>query len=98
MYPDERNGKPQNLKNLHVRFHICDAYVPSPSQILSELHGQDMLQGRIICLCDHGIERDTYALVEVESIGQQVVVPVAKILRLEESSGHALDSSTLTDT
>jgi hypothetical protein len=81
---NKRNGHSADLKEQHVRFHIADAYVPSPSQILAELHGQDFLHGRIIGLCDHGIERNTFAVVEVESIGQQVVVPVARIIDFKD--------------
>jgi hypothetical protein len=97
MHRVDQNGESQYLKNQRVYFHISDACVPAPLQILAELHGQDLLHGQIIGLCDYGIERNTYAVVEVERIGQQVVVPVAKIFRIPESSSDAIDSSISTD-
>ena len=36
------------LKNRWVHFKICDVYLPDPRQLLVELHGDDVLEGRVI--------------------------------------------------
>lgn len=71
------------LRNQQVRFYIKDVYVPEPGQILAELHGQDLLQGRVIDLSDRGAERSVFAVVEVEGLSKPVVVPTARILGVE---------------
>jgi hypothetical protein len=76
-------GKRRDLNDKHVRFQIKDIYVPEPTEILVELHGQDSLHGRIIDLSDSGLQRDAFAVVEVEGLSRPVVVPVAKILEVQ---------------
>jgi hypothetical protein len=43
-----RQEPPENVRNSWVNFRICDAYVPEPVQILTELHGNDQLRGKVI--------------------------------------------------
>jgi hypothetical protein len=59
-----------------VNFRISDVYIPEPAQILMQLHGNDLLQGKIIDVSDAGGEEDAYAVVEVEGLLQPVVVPM----------------------
>jgi hypothetical protein len=59
-----------------VNFRISDVYIPEPAQILMQLHGNDLLQGKIIDISDTGGKEDAYAVVEVEGLPQPVVVPV----------------------
>jgi len=80
----ESNDERPGLRNKYVRFHINDIYVPEPAEILEELHGQESLSGRIIQLSDRGLQRDAFALVEVEGLSRPVVVPVAKIVEVQE--------------
>ena len=68
-----------NVPDRWVHFKIDDVYLPDPAQILRVLHGQDLLQGKIVDLSDSGMEEDAFAVVEVEGIGQPVVVPVKRI-------------------
>jgi hypothetical protein len=44
-----------------------------------ELHGKDLLQGRVIDLSDSGNQNEAFAVVEVEGLSQPVVVPVKHI-------------------
>jgi len=59
-----------------VNFRIGDVYIPEPAQILMQLHGNDLLQRKIIEVSDTGGEEDAYAVVEVEGLTQPVVVPM----------------------
>ena len=62
-----------------VQFRIDDAYVPEPAQILMELHGKDLLQGKLIDVSDSGTQGDAFAVVEVEGLSQPVVVAMKNI-------------------
>jgi len=44
-----------------------------------ELHGKDLLQGRVIDLSDSGNQSEAFAVVEVDGLTQPVVVPVKHI-------------------
>ena len=62
-----------------VQFRINDAYVPEPAQILKELHGKDLLQGKLIDVSDSGARDHAFAVVEVEGLSQPVVVAMKNI-------------------
>ena len=53
--------------------------MPDPAQILMELHGDDVLQGKIIDSSDSGFQQNVFAVVEVEGLAQPVVVPMNRI-------------------
>jgi hypothetical protein len=44
-----------------------------------ELHGEDLLQGRLIDVSDSGAQDDAFAVVEVEGLSQPVVVAVKNV-------------------
>jgi hypothetical protein len=44
-----------------------------------ELHGDDLLQGKIIDSSDSGFQQNAFAVVEVEGLAQPVVVPMNRI-------------------
>jgi len=53
--------------------------VPEPAQILKELHGKDLLQGKLIDVSDSGARDRAFAMVEVEGLSQPVVVAMKNI-------------------
>jgi hypothetical protein len=67
------------VRNRWVNFRIEDVYVPDPAQILMELHGKDLLQGKVIDVSDSGAHQEAFAVVEVEGLAQPVVVPMNRI-------------------
>jgi len=44
-----------------------------------ELHGKDLLQGKLIDVSDSGTQGDAFAVVEVEGLSQPVVVAMKNI-------------------
>lgn len=84
MFPDPHEDDPPELTGKQVRFRIRDVYVPEPAQILEDLHGQDLLCGRIIDISDRGERQRSYAVVQVEGLVRPVVVPMAKVIAAEE--------------
>ena len=65
-----------DVRNRWVNFQISDIYIPDPGQILNELHGKDLLQGKVIDVSDSGTQQEAFAVVEVEGLRQPVVVPM----------------------
>jgi hypothetical protein len=70
---------PKNVPNPWVQFRIDDVYVPEPTQILRELHGKDLLVGKIIDISDSKIHGEKFAVVEVEGLSQPAVVAMKHI-------------------
>jgi hypothetical protein len=52
--------------------------VPEPAQILAELHGKDVLRGKLIDVT-RSDNQDAFAVVEVEGLSQAVVVAMKHI-------------------
>ena len=69
-----------DLREQMVQFKICDVYYPDPTQVLVDLHGEDLLTGKVIALSDSGMQKDAFAVVEVEGIEELIIVPVERIL------------------
>jgi hypothetical protein len=74
--------EPTIVPNPWVQFRIDDAYVPEPAQILMELHGKDLLQGKLIDVSDSGTQDDAFAVVEVEGLSQPVVVAIKNVRKI----------------
>lgn len=73
-----------NLKNRWVHFKLRDIFVPPPQEVLEELHGEDILQGRVVGFTERGsakgIPEGTYAVIEVDGLRNAVVIPIEQIL------------------
>ena len=69
-----------DLLDQHVRFKVADIHTPHPLVVLYELHGNELLEGRVIDLSDSGELKDAFAVVEVEQVRQFLIVPVARLV------------------
>ena len=67
------------MRNRLVHFKIGDVYFPDPAKLLRDLHGEDLLQGKVIEVSDSGGADGKFVVVEVEGLAEPVVVPVARI-------------------
>lgn len=72
-----------DLRNQWVSFRIRDVYLPDPQQILLEIHGNDLVKGKVADLSDYGMQRDAFAVIEVEGLNQPVIVPVDRLLDVQ---------------
>lgn len=66
-----------DLRNQRVRFKISDIYLPDPLVILNKLHGEDVLEGRVIDISDSGTRPEQFAIIEVPGLDQIIIVPLA---------------------
>lgn len=69
-----------DIRNRLVNFRICDVYLPDARDLLVELHGNDVLQGKVLDLTDSGAAKQAYAVVEVEGMSHHIIVPMERIL------------------
>jgi hypothetical protein len=73
-----------DLKNHTVNFRICDIFYPDCQQILFQLHGNDVLQGRVLDLSESGTVDGSFVEIQVEGLAEQVIVPLERILGISE--------------
>lgn len=69
-----------DLKNHTVDFRICDIFYPKWEQILFQLHGSDVLQGRVVDLSETGDVDGSFVEVEVEGLSVRLIIPLERIL------------------
>jgi hypothetical protein len=62
-----------------VQFRIRDIYVPEPAAVLEELHGEDVLEGRIIALSEAPEPNEMYAIIEVFGLQRPLIVPAGSL-------------------
>jgi len=68
------------FKQQWVHFRIRDVYYPEAERLLRQLHGDDLLQGRVVDVSDTGATSNAFAVIEVEGLEQPVVVPTNRIM------------------
>ena len=73
-----------DLKNHRVNFRICDIFYPDCQQILFQIHGNDVLQGRVVDQSESGAVDGSFVEVRVEGLTEQVIVPLERILGVSE--------------
>ncbi len=84
-----------DIRNRLVNFKVRDVYIPDAREILVELYGNDILQGRVLDLTDSGTAKQAFAVVEVEGVSHHVIVPMERILGVlvngaaMSATGHA---------
>jgi hypothetical protein len=71
---------PANLKHRLVRFRARDIYISDPQEVLNELYGNNILQGKVVDLTDSGAQGKAFVVVEVEGMKNFLIVPIEKVL------------------
>jgi hypothetical protein len=79
MDSNKTEGASVDLRNQRVIFRIGDIYFPDPEQVLFDLHGADLLEGKVADLSDNGSLKEAFAVIEVEGLDQPVIVPVDRL-------------------
>jgi hypothetical protein len=68
------------LRKKLVHFRVRDVYIPEPEKLVMALHGDDLLQGTVLDVSNDNESTGSYAVIRVEGIEQQLIVPVEHIL------------------
>jgi hypothetical protein len=69
-----------DLRDHYVQFRLGDIYLPDPLTVIYELHGNELLRGKVIEMSDGGDREDAYVIVVVEDIPHRMVVPVDRVV------------------
>jgi hypothetical protein len=69
-----------DMRDQWVQFKVLDVYHPEPTKVLLDLHGNDILRGKVVDLSDSGLQKDAFLVVKVEAIEEPLIVPVERIL------------------
>ena len=73
-------GRLVDLRNRLVNFMIRDVYVPDPQKVLTQLYGDQILQGKVIDTSDRGAQTEAFVVVQLQELDEPVVVPVDRII------------------
>lgn len=73
-----------DLKNHTVNFRVCDIFYPDCQQILFQLHGGDILEGRVVDFSESGAVDGSFVEIKVEGLAEQVIVPLERIIGICE--------------
>jgi hypothetical protein len=68
-----------DLRNQQVRFRISDIYLPDPLVILNQLHGEDVLEGRVLDISESPTGPEQFAVVQVPGLDQILIVPLGRV-------------------
>jgi hypothetical protein len=69
------------LRGRLVQFRVRDIYLPQPFVILDELHGGDVLEGKVVEVSDGGKDGKSFLVIEVNSLRQPCILAVERILK-----------------
>lgn len=68
------------LKGRWVTFRVEDSFLPSPAELLAELHRMDSLAGQVIDVSDNGGDEGVFLVVSVPELERPVVVRADHLL------------------
>ena len=68
-----------DLRNQFVRFKISDIYLPDPFVVLNKLHGDDVLEGRVVDISSSGTRPEQFAVIDVPELDQMIIVPLKRV-------------------
>ena len=62
-----------------VQFQVRDIVHPTPAAVLSELYGDDFLQGEVVGFTNDGRLTSRYVVVRVPGVSELIIVPAGRI-------------------
>jgi hypothetical protein len=69
-----------DLRNRWVHFKVRDVYFPDVEKVLCDLYGDNVLQGKVVDLSEGSAPDGRFAVISIEGLDQQLVVPIHRIL------------------
>jgi hypothetical protein len=77
---DRKWQRALELRNRWIHFKVRDVYFPDVEKVLCDLYGNNVLQGKVVDVSQGASPDERFAVVSVEGLDQQIVVPVHRIL------------------
>lgn len=76
-----------SVLHCRVRFRIIDVRVPTPSEVMSTLFENEMIEGEVVDYSDTSNSGSCFVVVQVRDLPPLLVVPVGKIGLIESNHG-----------
>ena len=68
------------LLNRFVRFKVSDVTIPGPQEVVNELYGGDIVQGKVVDITKRGAEEQAFIIVKVEGMNALLILPAEKVI------------------
>lgn len=68
------------LLNRFVRFKVSDVAIPGPQEVINELYGRDIVQGKVVDLTENGAQERAFIVVKVEGMKDFLILPAEKVI------------------
>jgi hypothetical protein len=68
------------LLNRFVRFKVSDVTIPSPQEVINELYGRDIVQGKVVDITVSGAMEQPFIIVKVEGMNAHLILPAKKVI------------------
>jgi hypothetical protein len=68
------------LLNRFVRFKVSDVTIPGPQEVVNELYGGDIVQGKVVDITKSGAQEQAFIIVKVEGMNALLILPAEKVI------------------
>lgn len=72
------------LLNRFVRFKVSDVAIPGPQEVVNELYGCDIVQGKVVDLTESGAMEQAFIIVKVEGMKPLLILPAEKVIGITD--------------
>ncbi|MEK6801866.1 MAG: hypothetical protein AABZ34_04265 [Nitrospirota bacterium] len=72
------------LLNRFVRFKVSDVTIPGPQEVVNELYGRDMVQGKVVDITVSGTMEQAFIIVQVEGMNAPLILPAEKVIGITD--------------
>jgi hypothetical protein len=72
------------LLNRFVRFKVSDVTIPGPQEVINELYGRDIVQGKVVDITVSGTMEQAFIIVKVEGMNAPLILPAEKVIGITD--------------
>jgi hypothetical protein len=72
------------LLNRFVRFKVSDVTIPGPQEVVNELYGGDIVQGKVVDITASGAQEQAFIVVKVEGMTALLILPAEKVIGITD--------------
>ena len=72
------------LMNRFVRFKVSDVTIPAPQEVVTELYGGDIVQGKVVDITESGTGEQAFIVVRVEAMKDVLILPAEKVIGMTD--------------
>jgi hypothetical protein len=72
------------LMNRLVRFKVSDVTIPTPQSVVTELYGDDIVQGKVVDITESGTDKQAFIVVKVGAMKDFLILPAEKVIGMTD--------------